>query len=131
LLHMRGLTPLSSLPRLWNEMMLLLHLRDAHSLLVVMPHLAQALPLLCRGLMKWTAHALFKEFCVFMGEHYGANWWAEGLTLLCFQQVHDRIPLRWKCTRGVEEELSKYLDGDCSPPTKMGLKMCSDFFNSK
>jgi hypothetical protein len=46
-----------------------------------------------------------------MREHYGSNW-ASALLLLRSQQIHDRIPLKRKHTRGVEEEVSKYMDGE-------------------
>jgi hypothetical protein len=104
------------------------HLWDARFLLV-MPHVARGLPLLGRRLMRRTAYSLFKEFSVFMGEHYGPGW-AAALSLLRYNNIQDRIPLQWKRTRGVEEELSKYLDGELLRDAEVGWDAIGRFANA-
>jgi hypothetical protein len=94
-----------------------------------MPHVARGLSFLRDWLMRRTAHALFKEFSVFMSEHYGPGW-AEALTLLRYHSVNDRIPLHRKRTRGVEEELSKYLDGELLRDAEVGCDAIGRFANA-
>jgi hypothetical protein len=101
------------------------HLWDARCLLVF-PHLAPALPLLWRILMHWMAYELFKEFCVFMSEHYGSQW-ALSLMSLRSQQIHNHFPLEWKCTRGVEEEVLKYMDDEVLRDGEVGCDVLSRF----
>jgi hypothetical protein len=101
---------------------------DARSLLVL-PHLDQALSLLHRILMQRTAHALLTEFCVFMSKHYGSNW-AAALTVLCFQKLHDHVPLHRKCTRGVEEDLAKYLNGELLRDAEAGCDAIQRFIDA-
>jgi hypothetical protein len=69
---------------------------------------------------------LFLEFCLFLGEHYGSDW-AATLTLLRAQQLHDLVPLERKCTRGVEEELSRYMDGELLRDSEVGRDAISRF----
>jgi hypothetical protein len=93
--------------------------------LLVFPHLASLLPLLWTCLMRRTVYCLFKEFCLFMHEHYGSNW-ASALVLLRSQQIQDRIPER-KRTRGVEEEVSKYMDGELLRDGEVGCDVLLRF----
>jgi hypothetical protein len=74
------------------------HLWDARCVLVF-PHLGPALPHLRVGVMPRIVYKLFKEFAVYMREHYGSQW-ASLLVALRFQQIHDRVPLERKRTRG-------------------------------
>ena len=104
------------------------HLWDGRCLLVL-PHLAPALPILRTCLMLRTAFMLFKEFCGFMTLQYGPNWSVE-LSLLRKQQVHDRVPLARKRTRGVEEAVSKYMDGELLRDAEVGCDVLSRFADS-
>lgn len=67
---------------------------------------------------------MVKEFCAFMRGHYGADW-AFALKELRFKNVHDRVPLERKRTRGVEEELSRYQDGELLRDAEAGCDAIS------
>jgi hypothetical protein len=76
--------------------------------------------------MHRTVYELFKEFSVFMSEHYGSQW-ASSLVLLRSQQIHDRVPLKRKRTRGVEEEVAKYMDGELLRDGEVGCDVLERF----
>ena len=101
------------------------HLWDQRCLLVL-PHLAPALSILRTELMIRTAYQLFKEFCGYMSDHYGCSW-ARDLCLLRSQELHSRVPLNRKRTRGVEEEVSKYVDGELLRDGEVGHDAISRF----
>jgi hypothetical protein len=76
--------------------------------------------------MRWTAKWLMQEFCGFLSGRYGTNW-TTTLKDLRFRNVHDRVPLEWKRTRGVEEELSCYHDCELLRDAEVGCDAISRF----